>query len=170
MMRAGSGAPESLRSVLSVVRAARHAGAPPHPMRDMCRERWLRVALSADPSVIGSSVIGLDSLVPIPSGTPRVNLRDPHPALALGRESGRLVLVAATAGVDVDLVGVVAGVIADEPAISEIVVVHPLDAPLHDAAQDVFAWLGRPTRFVGVPAPWRAPSAVAGTEPDGATT
>jgi len=166
MMRAGTDAPQSLRSVLSVVRAARHPGAPPHPMRDMCRERWLRAALLVD-----SSAIGVSALVAMASGVPRVNLRDPHPALALGRDSGGRVLVAATVGVDVDLVGVIAGVVADDSTIAEIVVVHPVDRPLLDAAREVFAWLGRPTRFVGVPAPWElASTAVAGTESDGATT
>ena len=149
MMRADLTAADSLVAVLAIVDANRHPGAPPHPVRDLARERWLRTSLVADPSLVG-----LRSLMPVEATEPRPNLRDPHPAMAVGEGPGGTVVVACTIGVDVDLLPLAEDVRRREAPDASLLIVHPEASPLPPAAMAAGEWLARPPSVVAAPAPW----------------
>ncbi len=154
MVRAELSAADSLGAVLAIVDKARHPGAPPHPVRDLCRERWVRVAIAAEPGLAG-----LTSIEPVESTVERPNLRDPHPAMALGvRPGGERVVVACTSGVDVDLLPVAEDTRCREAPDAPLLVVHPEGSPIPGAALAAATWLPHAPEVVAVPAPWAAPS------------
>ena len=99
---------ETLAEVVDAVARLRRPGAASHSYNRLCRERWLRSWLIADPALVG--VVGLE---PIDPAQPRANLLEPSPAPALGSdEDGSRVLVVASAGVDPGLAPAVAIVAA----------------------------------------------------------
>src|SRR6478735_4262888 len=99
MMFADRPTADALAAVVGEVRRHRYAGAPMHPVRNLCRERWLRHVVIEDPGLVGATL-----LRPVESTVSRRNLRDPHPAFAVGQlADGEAVVVACTYGVDVDL-------------------------------------------------------------------
>jgi hypothetical protein len=82
------------------VAAHRIATGPPHPLRDLVRERWLRADLCAHPERVNCV-----ALEPIDATVLPENLRDRQPAAARGtRADGSDVIVVTTAGVDLDAV------------------------------------------------------------------
>lgn len=97
MMASGLAPAAALLQAVEAVRAQRRAGATPHPANQLARSRWLRSVLIARPQVVGAVSLGpLAGLEP-----PR--LKVPAPALCLGAAAdGRALLVAASAGVDLD--------------------------------------------------------------------
>lgn len=103
---------EALARAVELVRSHRHPGAAPHPINRLAHDRWLRAQVVEDPSLVG-----LDALEPVAPTEPRANLKDPHPAGAVGRDAnGATVLVVCSAGVDLDLVPVAADLAARERA------------------------------------------------------
>lgn len=87
-------------AVVDVVRAHRRPDVSPHLLNRLGRQRWLRSRLLTDPTLVGATQ--LEALEP---PLPRENLIDPAPALASGvLPDGRAVVVAASVGVDLDLV------------------------------------------------------------------
>jgi hypothetical protein len=154
MVRAELSAADSLGAVLDIVDRIRHPGAPPHPVRDLCRERWVRVAIERDPDVVG-----LSDVRPVETTVQRPNLRDPHPALAVGtRADGSPVIVACTSGVDVDLLPVAEDTRRREAPDAPLLIVHPEGSPLPGAALAAATWLPERPDVVAVPAPWTAVS------------
>ncbi len=149
MMRADLTAADSLAAVLAIVDAHRFPGAPPHPVRDLARERWVRASIVADPASIG-----LQSLRPVETTEPRPNLRDPHPAMAVGDGPDGTVVVACTMGVDVDLLALAEDVRRREAPDAPLLVVHPEASPLLPSALAAGEWLARPPSVVASPAPW----------------
>ena len=78
----------------------RRIDAPLHPFNRLARERLLRWQLVNEPSMIGA--VALD---PVPPPVPRLNLKDPVPCVAAGRdESGASVVAVCSVGVDLDLI------------------------------------------------------------------
>lgn len=153
MMHADLPTEEALARAAGIVRQHRYPGAPPHPMLDMGRERWLRRAVLADPAVIGCTWAHA-----IPTTVPLPNLRDPHPAAAIaGTAGGETTTVVCGAGLDVDLVPLAADVAASAPDSELLLIVAEgeLLAPLRSIAEH----LRRPARWVELPAPWAAPPA-----------
>ena len=138
---------EAVLSAAEFVSTHRRAGAPPHPLRDLGRERWLRRTLLDDPSPLG-----LDSLQPIWTTLPRPNVRDPWPALALGSGPSGPAVVVCTVGIDLDAIPLAADTAAVVDAGAELVVVgvEPLPPSLRGLVDDVRA----PSRSVVVAAPW----------------
>ncbi len=91
---------EALAKVIATVREHRRDGRPAHPLNRLAAERWLRRRLVAEPGLVG-----LAHLEPIEPPLPRTSLADAAAAFALGTdESGAPVLVAASVGVDVDVI------------------------------------------------------------------
>ena len=103
---------EALERAVAQVRAHRSSDAPPHPINRLARDRWLRAQILDDPSLVG-----LESLEPVDPPEPRLNVKDAHPAAALGRDAaGNRVLVVASVGIDLDLVPFTADLVArDNP-------------------------------------------------------
>jgi hypothetical protein len=91
---------QRIRRVVAVVRAHRTAGAAPHPLNRLARERWLRSRLLAQPSLVGAA-----TLAPVAPLRPRRGLVQGLPAPAAGEDpDGRPVVAVASVGVDADLV------------------------------------------------------------------
>jgi hypothetical protein len=148
MMYADRPTADALDAVVREVRRHRYAGAPMHPVRNLCRERWLRHVVIAEPDLVGATV-----LRPVESTVSRRNLRDPHPAFAVGSlTDGSPVVVACTYGVDVDLLPLAADVREREAPDAELVVVSAGDLP--PSVHSLAARMSGTVRFVRVAAPW----------------
>lgn len=132
-----------------IVREHRFAGGPPHPLMSMGRSRWVRSELLAAPSTIGLvDLVAVDTTVQPP------NLRDPHPAAALGRDgSGRTVVVVCGAGVDLDLVTLAADTRARHAPDADLLLVVPEGDRLAPVVA-VGDALGHAPRWVECPPPW----------------
>jgi hypothetical protein len=143
MMYADKSTADALDTVVGVVRSHRFAGAPPHPVRDLCRERWVRSAVIAAPDLVGAT-----ELASIETTVPRDNLRDPHPALAKGPG----LVVASTHGVDVDLLPLAADARARVDPDAELVVVAA--TPMPPAVIALGGHLPGGVRFVEIDPPW----------------
>ena len=139
---------EALAAAADQVRAQRRPGAGAHPLATLARERWLRRDLVADPSSVG-----LVDLVPVDPADERLNLRDPAPAPALGRDAdGASVLVVCSVGVDPGLVPAVADLVGNHRPERVVIVVPTRDvlAPVERAV----ARLAVPATIVGVDGGW----------------
>jgi len=155
LMYAGLSAEDALARVVAEVRAHRRRGAPLHPLRDMCRERWLRSVVVADPSLVDAV-----ELTAVETTLARENLRDPWPAMAAGRDDdGEPLVVVCTYGVDVDLFPLAADTAARLDPTGQAPLVVVAATPLPEAATAVGGLLDRSVRYVIVPAPWGDPDA-----------
>lgn len=93
-------AAESLRRIVDVVAAHRRDGADPHPLNRLGAERALRARLIAEPSLVDASFLRWAA-----PATPRPNLKDPVPCVAVGdSRSGQPMVVVCSTGVDIDVV------------------------------------------------------------------
>lgn len=142
----------ALAAVVHHIRRQRHPGATPHPVNRLCRERWLRTQVLADPSVAG---LAGATLAPVPPPEPRDNLRDPAPAPALGTDAGgRRVLVVCSVGADLELAPVTAD-LADRDRPDRVVLVTPARDQLAPQ-RALAARLGVPHELVAVEGDWPA--------------
>ncbi|MGE3620754.1 MAG: hypothetical protein AB7L84_09855 [Acidimicrobiia bacterium] len=141
---------DQLDRVVAIARHHRRADAPPHPLKDLVPERWLRAQLVAEPSRIG-----LRELHPAPTAVPRPNLRDRHVAAARGVDAGGgEVVVVFSVGVDLDLVPAAADTRAVlAPGADLWLVVPARDA--HPVTQALVERLAVPGRVVPVAGDWR---------------
>ena len=145
---------DALARAAGIVREHRFAGGPPHPLMTMGRSRWVRSALVADPDSVGLvELVAVDTTVEPP------NLRDPHPAAAIGHDaSGRETVVVCSAGVDLDLVTLAADTRGRHRPDADLLIVVPVGdrfAPLV-AVGDALAL--RP-RWFECPPPWATSAA-----------
>lgn len=140
---------EAIAKAVELVARHRRAGGPPHPLRDLVPERWLRRLLIDDPSPVGARTLtAADTTYDAPS------LREPQPAAAVGElDDGRPVVVVTTAGVDLDAVVLAADTRAALRADAELVVAGPA-RHLIDATRAVGAAVVPPARFVTVELPY----------------
>lgn len=91
---------DALQRVIDEVRRHRRPGQRSHPLARLAGERWLRTALVRDPGQVGAA-----HLEPAEPTIARRNLKEPAPAIAVGTDQdGAPVVVAASTGVDLDLV------------------------------------------------------------------
>lgn len=91
---------ESLRRIVDVVASHRREGADPHPLNRLGAERALRARLIAEPAQVGAKFLGWAA-----PATPRANLKDPVPCVAVGDSmSGEPMVVVCSSGVDIDVV------------------------------------------------------------------
>ncbi len=140
---------DALERAAAIVRHHRHPGAPPHPLQAMAHARWLRAALIGEPALLDmATLVALDTTVEPP------NLRDPHPAAALGRDTaGRRTLVVCTSGVDLDAVTLAADTRARHAPDATLVMVTPQGARV-SAIEAVGDLLSHPPTWCEIPAPW----------------
>jgi len=139
---------ESLAAAADLVRAHRRPGTGAHPLSTLCRERWLRRDLCADPSPVG-----LVDLEPVDPADQRANLRDPAPAPALGTDSdGRRVLVVCSVGVDPQVVSATAALVLRESP-DRVVVALP-DRDVLGPVKQALARLRVPVVVVGTACGW----------------
>lgn len=90
----------SLKRIVDVVARHRSDGADPHPLNRLGAERALRSRVIADPATIGAR-----DLRPVASPTPRPNLKDSIPCVAVGTTDDGVALVAVfSTGIDLDVV------------------------------------------------------------------
>jgi hypothetical protein len=88
-----------LRRAIGAVVAHRRAGAPPHPLNRLARERWLRSIVLDSPEILG-----LTTAEPVAPLRPRDTLLGTRPvAVSATDSSGRPVVVVCSVGVEVDL-------------------------------------------------------------------
>lgn len=139
---------EALARAISLVRSHRHPGAAPHPVNRLAHDRWLRAQVIENPSLVG-----LDKLEPVAPTEPRANLKDPHPAAAVGHDAnGATVLVVCSAGIDLDLVPVAADLAAREHA-DRVVLVTPSRDQV-PTTRSLVARLAVPAELVAVDGDW----------------
>jgi hypothetical protein len=74
-----------LADVVALVARHRRPGAAPHPLNMLGPERALRARVVADPSLVGA-----DTLVPVPPVVEPPDLRTATPAPAVGEDPGAL--------------------------------------------------------------------------------
>ena len=99
---------ETLGAVAAMVRPHRVAGAEPHPIGRLVRSRWLRAQVVRDPSLLG-----LQSVDPVPLLFPRPGLVETQPAAAVGTTpDGKQVGVVCSTGIDLGVAETAAGIIA----------------------------------------------------------
>jgi hypothetical protein len=93
-------APDAVRRVVAEVRRHRGRGDRTHPLARLAAERWLRSALIEDPTLVGATALeAADSTIEPAS------LKDPAPAISVGRDAAqRRIVVACSVGVDLDVV------------------------------------------------------------------
>jgi len=149
MMHGDTPTAASLKRIVDVVARHRSTGADPHPLNRLGAERALRHRVIADPAAIGAS-----DLRAVASPTPRPNLKDPIPCVAVGTTSAGAPLVAVfSTGIDLDVVPFAADARAfHEPTIgepAELVIVVPLRdvSPVTVRMADL---LLRPARIIGL--------------------
>lgn len=100
MMHGETPTRDSLRRITRVVAKHRESGADPHPLNRLGAERALRSQLIHDPQLVGAEV--LRGAAP---ATPRPNLKDPVPCVAVGNGiNGQPMVVVCSTGIDIDVV------------------------------------------------------------------
>lgn len=158
----------AVAKVVSSVREHRRAGATPHPLNRLGAERWLRARLLAEPSLAGAA-----ELHAVPPTRRRSSVKDVVPAPATGADqTGAPVVVAASVGIDLDLVPSAADVRSrDSQADARLVLVVP-ERDAHAATRALAARLVHPAEVVTVPGDWAAgpaggPGPAAAGSPDG---
>ena len=135
---------ESLRKVVDEVASKRVAGANPHPLNQLGRERLLRHLICASPDLVNA--VSLETVSP---AMPRANLKDKIPCCAKGVLSdGRLVVVIFSIGVDTDVIsfGADARHAIDEKA--DLIFVSP-QRDIIPAITQLADLLRDPARFIG---------------------
>ncbi len=147
MMYADLPTADALATVVNEVRRHRYPGAPPHPVRDLCRERWVRRTVLTAPELVGAT-----ELEPAETTVERDSLREVHPAIAVGHGPAGTMVVVATHGIDVDLLPMAADARELHAPGAELVVVSSaaLPAPVRALA----GRLSGGVRFVEIPPPW----------------
>lgn len=134
---------EALADVVESVAAHRRPGAGRHPFNLLAQERLLRARLVAEPELVGASMV---AAAPPPS--PRPNLKDAVPCVALAEIGGRSVTAVCSVGVDLELVPFAVDARAALGTADAIVVVPVRDAL--DIQQRLAACAAPPISVVGV--------------------
>ena len=135
---------ESLHKVVEEVASKRIAGANPHPLNQLGRERLLRHLTCVSPHSVDA--ISLQSVAP---PMPRANLKDQVPCCALGiSRSGKSLVAIFSIGIDPDVIsfGADARQAIDDQA--ELIFVSP-QRDIVPAIAQLAELLFIPARFVG---------------------
>lgn len=143
---------DALARAVALVRDHRRSDAPPHPLKRLAPERWLRARLVAEPELVGAA-----HLAPAPSPVVRDDLRQPAPAAAAGLDGdGRPVVVVCSVGIDLELVPAAVDVRLADGRDPRLLVVVPErdDQPVLRTMVDALA---EPADVVTVPDDWRRP-------------
>ncbi|MBW3668250.1 MAG: hypothetical protein KY443_03460 [Actinobacteria bacterium] len=136
---------EALADAVRLVSEVRTPDGPPHEMRRLGAERWLRIVVCRRPELVG-----VDRLEPVPPPVPRGDLRLPAPAPAVGDD----VVVVCSVGIDTDLVPTAADARLTYAPAARLVLVVP-QADDHPLTRALAASLRVPAEVVTVPDDWR---------------
>lgn len=146
MMHGDTPTSQSLQRIVDVVRKHRTPGADPHPLNRLGAERALRTLVIEQPELIGAT-----SLRAVASASPRPNLKDPIPCVALGENvAGQPVVAVFSTGIDLDVIpfAVDARLYHAEPDTELVVVVPQRDvSPVTTRLVDMMTY---PARVVGL--------------------
>ena len=135
---------ESLRKVVEEVASKRIAGANPHPLNQLGRERLLRHLTCVSPHSVDA--ISLQSVAP---PMPRANLKDQVPCCALGNSrSGKSLVAIFSIGIDPDVISFGADARQAIDAQAELIFVSP-QRDIVPAIAQLAELLFIPARFVG---------------------
>lgn len=100
LMHGDKPTPDSLRRIADVVARHRSPGADPHPLNRLGAERALRSRLIEEPELVEARYLRRAA-----PATPRPNLKDPTPCVAVGEgKNGQPVVVVCSTGIDIDVV------------------------------------------------------------------
>jgi hypothetical protein len=138
---------DSLRRITNVVAGHRRFGADPHPLNRLGAERALRSQLIAEPSLVGATA--LRGAAP---ATPRFNLKDPVPCVAVGTgNEGQPLIVVCSTGIDIDVVPFAADarLFHGTPETELVIAVPERDAT--SLTQQLAGTLRNPARVIGMP-------------------
>lgn len=142
----------ALRRVAEIVNEIRRSDHPPHPLRDMAPERWLRHRLVRAPELAGCA-----ELVPVPSPFARQNLLERSTAAATGRDtSGRDVVVVTSVGIDLDLVPTAADTRAHLDSRARLMIVVP-ERDRHPLTETIASQVSDGCDLITVTDDWRRP-------------
>jgi hypothetical protein len=149
LVHAGLSSADQLARVVEIVRGIRSPGAPPHPLKRLVRERWLRADAVRRPELLG-----LAEVRPVEGAQPRPNLNEPAIATARATTNkGQAVVLAFSVGVDVDLVPAAAdarGVVDPE---ADLWLVLP-ERDDHTLTRQLVGQLAEPAKILTVPGDW----------------
>ncbi|HEX2039626.1 MAG TPA: hypothetical protein VHF47_07835 [Acidimicrobiales bacterium] len=145
LVHGGRPSVEVLADAVRAVREVRTADGPPHEMRRLAAERWLRAVVCRRPELVGCS-----RLEPVPPPVPRGDLRLPAPAPAVGEG----VVAVCSVGVDTDLVPTAADARLVHGPDSRLLLVVP-EQDDHPLTRALAASLAQPAEVVTVPDDWR---------------
>ena len=137
---------DSLRRITQVVAKHREPGADPHPLNRLGIERALRSQLIHDPQLVGAAF--LQGAAP---ATPRQNLKDPVPCVAIGDgTSGQPMVVVCSTGIDIDVVPFAADarLFHGAPDTELVIAVPERDAT--SLTRQLAATLRHPARVIGL--------------------
>jgi hypothetical protein len=138
---------DALAGVVERVAAVRSDPGASHPLRRLCAERLLRWQLLQDPRAIG-----LAALAAAPPPTPRHNLKDPTPCVAVGDDrTGRHVVAVVSVGIDLGLVPFAAdarAALAADPDVRLVLVVPARDD--HPATRRLAQRLREPAEVIAL--------------------
>ncbi len=143
MLHAGRAQLEALSDVVVHVRAVRSPGADRHPLNQLAASRLLR-----DRLVLDASAIGLGQVVPVSPPTPRANLKDEVPCVALSADGTTVVVC--SAGIDLDVVPFALDAASLHSAQRCLIVVAERD--IVDIQRRLASLAMMPTTFVAAPA------------------
>lgn len=139
-----------LAEVVALIRRMRAPGQTAHLANSLAGERWLRAVLVARPELVGAAW-----LAPAPPALRRGDLRTPTAAMAAGvGEDGHPVLVAASTGIDLDLVPAAADARQAAGTGARLILAIP-PADDHPRTRQLAALLVDPAEVVTVPADWK---------------
>jgi hypothetical protein len=133
-----------------MIRRLRTPEGTAHLANSLAGERWLRSVIVARPDLVGAAW-----LAPMPPAVPRSDLRTSTAALAAGVDrDGQPLIVAASTGIDLDLVPAAAdGRRAGGLDARLVLAVAPADD--HPRTRQLAALLREPAEVVTVPSDWK---------------
>jgi hypothetical protein len=140
-----------LAGVVRLIRQYRTPSGPAHLANKLAAERWLRAVLVARPALVGAAW-----LAPLPPAVERTNLRTSETALAAGVDlDDRPVVVAASTGIDLDLVPAAADARRAAGLDEARLILALVKADAHPRTRQLAGALSRPAEVVTVPAGWK---------------
>jgi hypothetical protein len=146
-------APEDvLAEVVALIRRFRTPTGSAHLANSLAGERWLRSVIVAHPDLVGAAF-----LAPLPPAVPRGDLRTATAAMAAGVDAdGRAVVVAASKGIDLDLVPAAADARRASSLVNARLVLALAPADDHPRTRQLADLLRPPAEVVTVPADWKS--------------
>ncbi len=141
-----------LAEVVALIRRFRVPGGSAHLANSLAVERWLRHVLIRRPDLVGAAF-----LAPLPPAVPRVDLRTTTAAMAAGVDfEGKPLVVAASAGIDLDVVAAAADA-RQAHGLGDARLIVALPQPDdHPRTRQLAALLRDPAEVVIVPPDWKS--------------